>query len=131
MSVNRDDTTCAYSGNAAPATYGANRTYDAEYNQRNNVNKGYKSRPNQGGMSAFNTSQNVAIGRRDEDRVNGRAYATSARISASPGIDNSGKINVPQYYDECQGCDRINRYPQGVQGESHTQLNAGPNLPSI
>ena len=108
VSVNRDDTTCAYSGNAAPATYGANRTYDAEYNQRNNVNKGYKSRPNQGGMSAFNTSQNVAIGRRDEDRVNGRAYATSARISASPGIDNYGKINVPQYYDECQGCDRIN-----------------------
>jgi len=107
VSVNRDTTNCPYSGNAGPVAYGANMTYDAAYKQRNNPNKSYESRPNMGGTNAFNNSQNVSVGRREEDRVNNRAFATSARISASPSMDTYGKINTPQYYDECKSCDRI------------------------
>ena len=108
VSVNRDTTSTSYSGNAAPVGYGANVNYDAAYRQRNNPNKSYKLRPNQGGISNFNNGQNISIARKDADRANNRSNAPSARINATPSIDTYGRINAPQYYDECQSCERIN-----------------------
>jgi hypothetical protein len=37
--------------------------YNAAYNQRNNVNKTYVNRPNQGGMAMLNGEQNIHIDR--------------------------------------------------------------------
>ena len=34
--------------------------------------------------------------------------ASNGGPSTIPSADTYGKINTPQYYDECQGCDRIN-----------------------
>ena len=108
VSVNRDTTSTSYSGNAAPVGYGANVSHDAVSRQRNNPNKSYESRPNQGGVSNFNNDQNISIARKDADRVNNRSYAPSARINAMPSVETYGRINAPQYYDECQSCERIN-----------------------
>ena len=49
-------------------------SYEAAYNQRNNVNKSYKNRPNQGGTQIFNPSVNVQITKKENDRKNNRAF---------------------------------------------------------
>ena len=108
VSVQRDTTNCQYTGNAGPHSGTANRTYDAEYRQRNNPNKTYVNRPNQGGTQIFNQSDNISIHKKDSDRYNNRAMASNGGPSTIPSADTYGKINTPQYYDECQGCDRIN-----------------------
>jgi hypothetical protein len=104
----RDSTNVSYSGTAAPVGSMASMTYDAVYEQRNNVNKTYPNRPNHGTTQTFNNYQSINVARRDEDRVNSRSYAPSARINAIPSSDTYGSIKVPQYYDECIQCDRIN-----------------------
>ena len=108
VAVQRDTTTCQYTGNAGPNAVTANRTYDAEYRQRNNPNKSYINRPNQGGTQIFNQSENIAIHKRDNDRKNKRAAASYGGPSTIPSTDTYGKIHAPQYYNECYGCDRIN-----------------------
>lgn len=105
----RDTTNVSYSGNAAPANATATTSYESAYNQRNNPNKTHINRPNQGNMSMYNNSMNMTIGRRDEDRVNSRAYASSANITYTPGVETYGQINnMPQQYDNEKINDRIN-----------------------
>ena len=49
--------------------------YDAAYRQRNNVNKTYENRANQGGTQIFNQNNNISIQRKDSDRNNNRMWA--------------------------------------------------------
>lgn len=104
----RDTTSVSYGGTAAPVGSMASMTYDSAYEQRNNVNKTYPNRPNHGTAQTFNNYQNINIARRDEDRVNNRSYAPSARVNIIPSTDTYGSIKVPQYYDDSISCDRIN-----------------------
>ena len=103
----RDTTNCSYLGNAAASTHTGNTVYNAAYNQHNNVNKSYKSRTNQGNMGLFTGEQNVCLNRDDADRENNRMWVKNAGPATIPSADTYGKINMPQYYNECQSCDRI------------------------
>ena len=102
----RDSTCIQYSGNAAPIN-SANMSQVAAYNQRNNPNKTIPGRTNQGGMQTLNSNVNMAL-RDDELRHNTRQNAGSAIVTAIPSVDTYGDVNMPQYYNNSQGCDRIN-----------------------
>jgi hypothetical protein len=103
----RDSTNCSYNGSAGPATVAGNPVYNAAYNQRNNPNKTFKSHPNPGGTQIFNQHDNISIHKRDGDRDNNRMWAPQSTQCAIPSLDTYGKVNAPQYYNECQGCERI------------------------
>jgi hypothetical protein len=84
--------------------------YDAAYRQHNNDIKSQtiQNRPNQGGIQLFNQQMNIHC-KDDSDRFEGRvnpAYSTLTGLP--PSVQTYGAINVPQYYNECAGCDRIN-----------------------
>lgn len=84
--------------------------YDASYRQRNNVNKSYESRPNQGGMGLLNATENVEIHRSDTDRDNNRMWVPNAgRNLALPSVETHGQLNtVPQSYIKDDNSNRIN-----------------------
>jgi hypothetical protein len=108
VDVQRDSTNCSYLGSAGPGEHAATMSYDSNYRQRNNPNKTYVNRPNQGGTQIFNQQENISIHRRDADRNNNRMWAPHAAPTAIPSQETYGKINAPQYYDQCTtGCDRI------------------------
>ena len=104
------DTTCSeYYGDGGMNT--GVSLYNAAYNQRNNVNKTYKNRPNQGGMAVLNNEQHIQIDKNEADRNNNRAMMRNGNGSINntiPSMETYGKINMPQYYDNCQDCERIN-----------------------
>lgn len=102
----RDSTSVQYSGNAAPLN-SATMSQVAAYNQRNNPNKTTPGRTAAGGMQTLNSNLNVAL-RDDAMRHNTRQNAVSANVSAIPSLETFGDVNMPQYYNNCQGCDRIN-----------------------
>lgn len=106
----RDSTNCSTLGSAggAAAKYG-NRQYDAEYRQTNNVAREgtVVSRTNQGNMELFNPNINAVIYKNDNDRNNNRLWAPEATNSMGPSMQTYGKINMPQYYNECETCERI------------------------
>lgn len=82
--------------------------YNAAYNQRNNVNKTHKNRPNQGNMSVFNGAMNVCTSKNDCDIVNQRKpmRQTSTYNNIIPSTQNFGEVRQPQtYQDQCN--DRI------------------------
>ena len=104
----RDTTNCQYYGDGGMNSGVA--LYNAAYNQRNNVNKTYVNRPNQGGMSLLNAEENIHIDKKDCDRNNNRMWVRNGNSGingAIPSMETYGKINVPQYYDNCINCDRI------------------------
>jgi hypothetical protein len=106
----RDTTSCSTMGFVGGASTGyGDRDYDSAYRQTNNDLKAQTiyNRPNPGGMETFNNQYNVTISKQASDCVNGRFTAPSSIIKVPPGKDTYGKINVPQYYDENIGCDRI------------------------
>lgn len=103
----RDTTNCSYNGSAGPATSVGNPVYNAAYNQRNNPNKTYKNRPNQGGTQIFNQHDNISIHKKDTDRNNNRLMVPDCTTGAIPCLDTYGKVNAPQYYNECKSCERI------------------------
>ena len=108
VEVQRDSTNCSYLGSAGPGEHAATMSYDSNYRQRNNPNKTYVNRPNQGGTQIFNQQENISIHRRDADRNNNRMWAPHAAPTAIPSQETYGKMNAPQYYDQCTtGCDRI------------------------
>lgn len=110
---NRETTNCSYIGGSGG---GANQegamNYNAAYNQRNNPNKTYLNRPNQGGTQIFNTEENIKIDKRDCDRENNRMWVrgtgpTVAMMSV-PSANTYGRINMRQQYDDGKiGCERI------------------------
>ena len=86
-----------------------NRQYDAEYRQTNNDTKERLAvaRTNAGNTSQFNPQMNVTLSKIDSDRENNRLWAPSAIIQSGPSVQTYGKQNMPQYYNETQGNDRI------------------------
>jgi hypothetical protein len=109
----RDTTNCKYDGIAGPASYGAVKSYEAEYNQHNNVNKTYKLHPNPGGLPIFNQNENIVVDRIDSDRCNNRLWVRSSGPTAGmtypPTESMNGSERYKQSYDNNKiGCDRIN-----------------------
>ena len=88
-----------------------NRQYDSDYRQTNNdtKEKTVVARTNQGNSKHFNSQINVTMSKLDSDRDNNRLWAPQSTIHNGPSVQTYGKLaQVPQYYNECQGCDRIN-----------------------
>jgi hypothetical protein len=109
---NRDTTTTSYTGSSGGyGTQQGPRTYNAEYNQHNNVNKTYMNRPNQGGTQMFNQTDNIKINKLDTDRDNNRLWVrgsgSSVTTVASPSIETYGMSQGRQTYNENIQCDRI------------------------
>ena len=106
----RDSTSCSYigtSGGAATA-YG-DMSYSAAYNQHNNDIKSstVNNRPNQGGTQIFNQQMNLTTIKSDSDRFAGRVNPAISVTPLPPSVQTYGSITMPQYYNECAGCDRI------------------------
>jgi len=106
----RDSTNCSTLSGAggAGSKYG-NRQYDADYRQTINLTKEKTivSRTNQGNASLFNPVMNATVAKVDSDRNNNRLWAPEAVIPAGPSVQTYGKINMPQYNNECYSCERI------------------------
>jgi hypothetical protein len=107
----RDTTSCQYYTAAGGyATGYGDMNYEAAYRQHNNDIKSQtiQNRPNPGGMQLFNQKMNIHC-KDDCDRFDGRVNPAYSRLSGlPPSTQTYGAINVPQYYNECAGCDRIN-----------------------
>jgi len=86
-----------------------NRQYDAVYRQTNNQvkEKSVVARTNQGNAKHFNSQMNVTMSKLDSDRENNRLWAPQSILNAGPSMQTHGRANMPQYYDNCQGCERI------------------------
>jgi hypothetical protein len=94
-------------GGAATA-YG-DMSYESAYRQHNNDIKSQTiyNRPNQGGMQLFNQEMHIQC-KDDCDRFEGRVNPAFSKISSMPpSVQTYGAIRAPQYYNECQMCDRI------------------------
>jgi hypothetical protein len=86
-----------------------NRQYDNVYRQTNSEakEKSIAGRTNYGNAKHFNPNINVTLSRLDSDRDNNRLWAPSAVVPNGPSVQTYGKANMPQYIDNCIGCDRI------------------------
>ena len=105
----RDTTSCeTFGSSGGQATQYGDMSYESAYRQHNNDIKAQSiyNRPNQGGTQIFNQNMNVHL-RDDNDRFEGRVNPAISIIPSPPSVNNYGKINVPQYNNECIGCDRI------------------------
>lgn len=106
----RDTTSSEYFTSAGGyATSYGDMSYESAYRQHNNDIKSQTiiNRPNQGGTQIFNQKMNVYC-KDDSDRFSGRVNPAFSRLSGLPPSANTyGAIRVPQYYNECQMCDRI------------------------
>ena len=90
----RDTTSIHYIGNAGgAATQTGVRSVHSVQNQRNNVNKEYVNRPNQGGTQMFNHNENIHIARRDADRDNNRWGVASGGPSMAPSMETHGALH--------------------------------------
>lgn len=106
----RDTTSCPVVGSVGGvASQSGNMVYDSVYLQTNNDIKSSTivNRPNQGGTQIFNQQMNVSIGRSDTSTMDNRWFTPNLVSAMPPSVENHGKITVPQYYNECAGCDRI------------------------
>ena len=107
----RDTTSKEYFTAAGGYSTGyGNMNYDAAYRQHNNDIKSatINNRPNQGGTQIFNQQMNIHC-KDDCDRFEGRVNPAFSKISSlPPSAQTYGSIHVPQYYNECANCDRIN-----------------------
>ena len=111
VSVQRDTTNISHTGGAGPGLgVSANKSYEAEYNQHNNVNKTYENRTNQGGTQMFNHQDNITINRRESDRCSARALAPSYKniggLDSSTVVNNT-RVKVTTFYDQNINTDRI------------------------
>ena len=106
----RDTTSCEYIGTSGGhGTQYGDMLYESAYRQHNNDIKSstIDNRENQGGTQIFNQQMNVNIARQDSDRFNYRVNAPASVIAMPPSAETYGKMNAPQYYNECYNCDRI------------------------
>jgi len=112
IETQRDTTSCEYFTAAGGyATNYGDMSYRAAYNQHNNDIKSQTivNRPNQGGTQIFNQQMNLTTIRSDSDRFDGRTNPAFSKLSSlPPSAQTYGAIRAPQYYNECNGCDRIN-----------------------
>jgi hypothetical protein len=106
----RDSTSCSYIGTSGGAATGfGDMNYAAAYNQHNNDIKSstVNNRPNQGGTQIFNQQMNLTTIKSDSDRFAGRVNPAISVTPLPPSVQTFGSITMPQYYNECAGCDRI------------------------
>ena len=101
----RDVTTCSYTGDAGGDA--RPRTYNAEYNQRNNNNKVQNARISSGGTQIFNQYDNISINKRDDDRRTTRGNISVGGPIEAISQETYGKIYMPQKYNESTNCDRM------------------------
>lgn len=111
ISNQRDTTTCPDNWGGIGGisnNYGEMNTL-AYKNQINNDKKDSMPWTNQGNMNVFNDNVNYHFPRKDtcNDSIN-RTQAPKNIIGTPPSAETYGKIHMPQYYDECYGCERIN-----------------------
>tara|TARA_Y100001970_G_scaffold290891_1_gene426145 strand:- start:300 stop:2102 length:1803 start_codon:yes stop_codon:yes gene_type:complete len=100
----------SYGNTGGPGGQTGVMTYNAAYNQRNNVNKTYLNRPNQGGMGLLGTESNVCVNVSKEcDLMNNRANIinTSSNTNVIPSTQNFGEMRMPQTYNNDINCDRM------------------------
>ena len=102
----RDTTNSEYIGNGSAQGTGL-RPYNAAYEQHNNVNKTYESRPNQGGMSLLNSDTNMTINRDDNIFKNSRQAAPSGGPSLIPSQEFMGEVNGLPTYDMSYDSNRL------------------------
>ena len=74
-------------------------SYSSAYKQRNNANKTYAGRTNQGGTQMFNTNVNMKIDKRDADRNNIRSVAPTRQAMSIPTMNLQGDVRAPQQLD--------------------------------
>lgn len=106
----RDTTNCSYIGDAGGASSGwGDMSYEAAYAQNNNESKEKSviSRTNHGNTNIYNQQMNVNVARIDGDRNNTRMWVPTNMPQMPMSKEEYGKIRVPQYYNQCIGCDRI------------------------
>jgi hypothetical protein len=110
-SQQRDTTNLAHTGGGGPNGFASTKSYEAEYRQRNNVNKTQENRPNQGGMQIFNQQDNISIHRRDSDRDNNRMWVPSSGDTAGLTLrapnETIDRVKVSQGYNQNMNTDRI------------------------
>jgi len=92
----------------AKSSYGT-RQYDSVYRQTNSEakEKSIVGRTNAGNGKNFNPHINVTMSKLDTDRDNNRLWAPQIIVPTGPSVQTYGKANMPQYIDNCIGCDRI------------------------
>jgi hypothetical protein len=106
------DTTSAeyYTAAGGYATGYGKMNYESAYRQHNNDIKSQtiNNRINQGGTQLFNQQMNIQC-KDDCDRFSGRVNPAYSKLSSlPPSVQTYGAVHVPQYYNECAGCERIN-----------------------
>lgn len=107
----RDTTTCPdnWGGVGGISNNFGPMNEEAYKNQINNDKKETMPWTNQGNMSLFNDNTNYNLPRQDNCNSNvNRLQAPKNIIGAPPSVETYGKIHMPQYYDECMNCERIN-----------------------
>jgi len=109
--VQRDTTSVSHTGVAGSSGFNATKSYEAEYKQRNNINKTQINRPNQGGTQMFNQNDNITITKRDDDRNNNRWWVPSsgntAGFTARGSTENISRVKVTESYDKNINTERI------------------------
>jgi hypothetical protein len=106
----RDTTSCNTLGNVGGiSNQEGDMLYDAVYRQTNNEIKSATiyNRSNQGGTQIFNQETNIQIKKTTPEWNSSLFINPNSVIKTPPSKYTYGKVNVPQYYNECIGCDRI------------------------
>lgn len=106
----RDTTNCSNIGNAGGSATGwGDMSHESANNQRNNDVKQstVASWTNHGNSQIFNQQMNVNVARIDSDRDNTRMWVPSKMPQMAISKETYGKVRMPQYYNQCVGCDRI------------------------
>ena len=108
VQVQRDSTNNKYMGiMGGDANREGAKSYTAEYNQRNSVNKQQNNTVLQGGTQIFNQYTNLSTVRPDQDRNNNRAYAPSGGTSIITSKENYGQTQNIAYLSEKVNNDRL------------------------
>ena len=106
----RDTTSCDYIGSAGgvAAQYG-DMNYEAAYKQHNNEIKSSTigNRANQGGTQIFNQQMHVNLSKEDTTRYDYRLNTPASIIPLPPSTNTYGSVNIPQYYNESNGSERL------------------------
>lgn len=107
--VNRETTNIFHLGGAGgEANNMGVTTYNAAYNQRNNLLKTSVNRPNQGGTQMFNQTMNVCIDKNECDRNNNRMWVPSGGPTVIRSAEHYGELQGMQTYNQNIQSDRMN-----------------------
>ena len=99
----RNTTSCFYTGDPGSSNEGHMLT-DKYERQRNNNNKTSYGYTPTGNTNQFNANINMSIPNR---KVENNRAPLGTFSNTIPSTELHGKIHAPQYYDQCQMCDRI------------------------